>query len=239
MPLRDHFHAPLDNILSWEEFHGQWPATIVQHLNKNLPPRFVAGPRVHHGAQVEIDVSAYEMDELTFPTSDRGNGSVYAPVQPNVAVETDLLSTDEYEVRVYDTKRNRRLVAAIEIVSPANKDRTEHRSAFIGKCEAMLRKGVSVTIVDLVTSRHSNLYTELLELIDQRDPTMGEEPPAIYAVACRWTERGLGRFLEAWSHPLELGRPLPTLPLWLADDFAVPLELEESYEDTCRTLRIP
>jgi hypothetical protein len=31
---------------------------------------------------------------------------------------------------------------------------------------------------------------------------------------------------------------LPTLPLWLADDFAVPLELEASYEDTCRALRI-
>jgi hypothetical protein len=38
---------------------------------------------------------------------------------------------------------------------------------------------------------------------------------------------------------LELGQPLPTLPLWLAENFAVPLELEMSYEETCRTLRIP
>jgi hypothetical protein len=33
---------------------------------------------------------------------------------------------------------------------------------------------------------------------------------------------------------LELGRPLPTLPIWLAQDLAVPLELEPSYEQTCR-----
>jgi hypothetical protein len=44
--------------------------------------------------------------------------------------------------------------------------------------------------------------------------------------------------LEAWHHPLQLGQPLATLPLWLAEDFAVPLELEASYEQTCRDLRI-
>jgi hypothetical protein len=36
--------------------------------------------------------------------------------------------------------------------------------------------------------------------------------------------------LEGQAHPLALGRPLPTLPLWLAHDFAVPLELEASFE---------
>ena len=42
----------------------------------------------------------------------------------------------------------------------------------------------------------------------------------------------------AWGRA-ELLQPLPTLPLWLADNFAVPLELEECYEETCRVLRIP
>ena len=28
-------------------------------------------------------------------------------------------------------------------------------------------------------------------------------------------------------------------PVWLADDLAVPLELETTYEETCRVLRIP
>jgi hypothetical protein len=38
--------------------------------------------------------------------------------------------------------------------------------------------------------------------------------------------------LEAWNHTLTIGQRLPTLLLWLTDDFAVPLELETSYEDT-------
>jgi hypothetical protein len=46
------------------------------------------------------------------------------------------------------------------------------------------------------------------------------------------------RILEAWSHILAMGQPLPTLPLWLAENFYVPLELEVTYEQTCRILRI-
>ena len=45
--------------------------------------------------------------------------------------------------------------------------------------------------------------------------------------------------LETWSQSLGLGLPLPTMPLWLADDLAVPLELEESYEQSCHVLNIP
>src|SRR5947199_25734 len=44
--------------------------------------------------------------------------------------------------------------------------------------------------------------------------------------------------LETWPEPLTLGAPLPTLPLWLASNLAVPLELEPTYEETCRVLRI-
>jgi hypothetical protein len=99
-------------------------------------------------------------------------------------------------------------------------------------------KGVSVCIVDLITPRHFNPYAELLELVGQSDPSLGDDPSAIYAAACRWTPRGRKHVLETWSHVLTVGQPLPTLPLWLAENFYVPLDLEASYEETCRVLRI-
>jgi hypothetical protein len=243
MPLRDHFRPPLDDIASWEGLHGQWPAMIVIDLSRKLPPRYVAAPRVHLGAYMEIDVSAYDKDEPAFAAATAaGEGSVavatWAPPRPTFDVVTDLPDQDEYEVRVYDTKRHRRLVAAVEIVSPANKDRPENRRAFVTKCAALLQQRVSVAIVDLVTTRQSNLYGDLLELIGQADPALAPEPPSLYATACRWTRRDEAWHFESWTHPLALGRPLPTLPLWLADDLAVPLELEASYEETCRVLRL-
>jgi hypothetical protein len=45
--------------------------------------------------------------------------------------------------------------------------------------------------------------------------------------------------MDTWSERLAVGAPLPTLPVWLATDLAVPLGLEATYEDTCRALRIP
>ena len=59
----------------------------------------------------------------------------------------------EYEVRVFDLKRDRRLVAAIELVTPSNKDRPESRQVFVAKCQSLLRQGVSLVIIDVVTVR--------------------------------------------------------------------------------------
>jgi hypothetical protein len=55
--------------------------------------------------------------------------------------------------------------------------------------------------------------------------------------------RAVGREEETqqlllWPAPLALGQSLPTLPLWIAADFSVPLDLEVSYQATCTDLRI-
>jgi len=60
MPLRDHFRPPFSRQVSWEEIHGGWPMVIVQQLKRQLPPGYVSGPKVHSGAQIEVDVATYE-----------------------------------------------------------------------------------------------------------------------------------------------------------------------------------
>lgn len=161
-----------------------------------------------------------------------------APRVHHGSAATDLPVGDEYEVRLCESKRGRRLVAAVEIVSPANKDRPEHRRAFVAKCAALLQNQVSLAIVDIVTTRHFNLYAELLDVLGQTDPLLTPTAPPIYAVASREARKDDAWRLETWAHALALGQQLPTLPLWLADDLAVPLDLEASYEETCRILPI-
>jgi hypothetical protein len=144
---------------------------------------------------------------------------------------------DEYEVQVFDT-RDTRLVAAIEIVSPANKDRAEHRQAFCAKCAAMIQQGISVSIVDLVSSRRGNLYAQTLDLLGESDASITTEAAPLYAATARRRRVGELWKLEAWTHGLGLGLPLPMLPVWLSADRAVPLDLEQTYEQTCQILRI-
>jgi len=145
---------------------------------------------------------------------------------------------ESYEVRVYDEKRGRRLVAAVEIVSPANKDRPDRRHAFVSKCAALLQNQVCVVIVDIVTNHAFNLYAELMEFFGQTDPSPAAETAGLSAVTCRQEKAEDGWRLEAWAHRLEIGHPLATLPLWLAENLAIPLDLEASYEETCQALRI-
>jgi Protein of unknown function (DUF4058) len=229
MALRDHFRPPLDNMRHWEGFHATWPVAIVSHLCRKLPHRYFAEPRIHSGTSAEIDVTIFE-----------GEGDVeWAPPRTTLAVATNLPAQDVYEVLVYDERRRTRLVAAVEIVSPANKDRPEHRRAFASKCAGLLRERVSVVIVDVVTTRTQNLYAELLDLIGTSDPSLSPEAPLLYTVACRFTKRNNEWMLETWAQALDIGRPLPTVPLWLADNLAVPLDLHASYEESCSILNLP
>ncbi|MBV9123857.1 MAG: DUF4058 family protein [Planctomycetes bacterium] len=244
MPLRDHFRPPVWKQASWEGLHGMWPATMVLQLTKVLPPEFSAEPRAHLGSYFEIDVCAYEEEEQVPVTSTtpQENGGVatatWAPPEPTLTLETELSEQYEYEVLVYDQDRGRILVAAVEIVSPANKDRPENRRAFVAKCAALLQQRVGVSIVDLVTTRQFNLYTDLLELISKKDPAFGPTPSHIYGATIRGRKVRQRPRLDIWAYPLVVGRPLPTLPIWLNEDLAVSLDLEQSYEETCRALRI-
>ncbi|HMP04676.1 MAG TPA: DUF4058 family protein [Gemmatales bacterium] len=244
MPLRDHFRPPVESKHSWDELHGGWPMAIVQHLFPLLPEGYIAAPGVHLGTAFEIDVSAYEQDEPSHQEikgHEAGGVAVRAKRAPQATftLETELPDQDEYEVRIYDARHGRRLVAAIEIVSPSNKDRPESRRAFVAKAAALLQRGVCVSLVDVVTIRHFNLYAELLELIGGVDPMLGTTPPSLYAVTLRGRKRIRQRpVLETWFYPMQLGQPLPNLPIWLDVDLFVPLDLEPSYEETCRFLRI-
>ena len=93
-----------------------------------------------------------------------------APPAPTLTLDAEFPEQYAYEVLIFDLERDRRLVAAVEIVSPANKDRPESRQLFVAKCFNLLRQDVCLSIVDLVTIRQFNFYTELLAMLNRCDP---------------------------------------------------------------------
>jgi hypothetical protein len=149
-----------------------------------------------------------------------------------VTVTTAFAAQDLFEVRVYDENRFQRLVAAVEFVSPSNKDRPESRRAFAVKCASYLQQHVSVIVVDMVTEKHFNLHREIFDLMEQANASTWTDEVNLYAVAYRVMKEKKQWRVGVWSHPLTVGATLPTLPLWLAGDLAVPLLLEETYEET-------
>jgi hypothetical protein len=244
MPLHDHFHPPWSEQNPWEGFHSAWINTMVRHLNGTLlPSRFRALPQVHLGPLVESDVATFDQEPLgqaagpqAGEAANGSRGALWSPPQAVQTLEIELPAQDVFEVRIQDARRGMRLVAAVELVSPGNKDRPENRQAFVTKCAAYLQDQVNLVIVDVVTSRHANLHHELLTLVAPQ--LANADDLDLYCVAYRNRKEKKKWRLDTWPFPLAVGALLPIAPLWLTADLSVPLDLEKSYEETCQVLRI-
>jgi len=239
MALLDHFHAPLRGPRRWEGFHHAWAANIAQHLNREvLPAEFFAESEVSLGPTLEIDVANVELTNGREASGTATGTAVWAPSKPLLVFPVDFARLDVCEIRVYEELGGAQLRAAIELVSPANKDRPGSRRTFAAKCAGYLKQAISVIVIDVVTERTANLHADLLDALEAAQAAW-EAPTQLYAVAYRPVPVQSQQRVEVWPETLTLGHSLPVLPLWLRLDLCLPLHLEETYATTCTGLRVP
>src|SRR5207237_4768062 len=102
------------------------------------------------------------------------------------------------EVGVFSRSGGPQLAGAVELVSPANKDRPLHREAFVSKCVTYLQAGVGLVLVDVVTERAADLYRDLLMRLGLADLGPGPAPERL-GLSTRRTGRrdGAGRVVRA------------------------------------------
>src|SRR5262245_311432 len=140
MPLLDHFHAPLYPLFHWESFHSHWASILTNQLNGGvLPSEYVAAPHVRMGTEVEIDVGTFELYRGADNWSSIAT-AVYAPPPPALTLPIAFPALDLFEILIRP-EGSARLTAAIEFVSPGNKDRPANRKAFAVKCASYLQEG--------------------------------------------------------------------------------------------------
>ncbi len=248
MPLLDHFHPPLAGRRHWEAFHSRWASAIADALNVSLPRGYFAEEEVHAGPRVEVDVATWQEDALNEHASgaetgngysDTGDGGVATLTEVIPALATADLTIPitlppEYGVRVYATSGGPTLVAAVELVSPGNKDRDETRRAFAAKCAAYVQRAVGLIVVDVVTDHHSRPFDELMAQLAPDRPPPATAP--LTAVSYRPVRVSGAGALEVRVRSLAVGAPLPELPLALGGLGHVMLNLETTYEEA-RTRR--
>ena len=97
------------------------------------------------------------------------------------------------------------------------------------------QQGVGLLVVDVVTDRHRNWHAELLK----RRGRNGENGHTQRSVAAhRPVERNDQTSLNVWRESLKLGSILTTMPPWLKGNLCLPVDLEATYDRTCRVQRI-
>jgi hypothetical protein len=243
MTLLDHFQPPLSDRRGWHSFHTMWCTRIAAALNLRLPDNCFAEPTAQFG--IEVDVATFS-EQAHQPSDEVLREVATAPYLVSNAEDWTApaptyffpfaIAQETIEVLVYDTGSGRELIGAIELVSPANKDRPVHRAAFVSKCETYLRRGIGLVIVDIVTVRKANLHNELL--LRLKAPHAQHLTANLYAAAYRVVERAGQHTLDVWQETLALGGILPVMPLYLRGDFCAPVLMHDTYEQTCQELRI-
>lgn len=235
MPLLDHFRPPVFPRHRWESFHSNWATRIADALNEALPEDFLAEEYTHSADSLEIDIATYADGSKA-----GGNGQpavlTWRPKAP--AVVMPAVFPDNFEVRVFNRVGGMNLIAAIELVSPGNKDRPEEVQAFASKVASYLHQGVAVIVIDIVTVRRTNVHNATMRLMSAPPEALLPGDPVHYAVSYRPVMREAKPEIDLWRETFALGEPLPTMPLRLTGDTFLPVDFEAAYTEACRRRRI-
>lgn len=241
MPLRDHFHRARFPESAWEGIHSRWAVAMAVALNHTLPRRYVAIAHFHAGSAIEADVAEY--DRGFSPDDVQVNGSAggvsvqpWAPPTPPLVLDGSV--SEEYEIELRDIENSHQLLAAIELVSPANKDRPGTRRTFAAKCAGYLGAGVGLVVLDIVTNKSFNLHDELADVLSWGGAAHMPDGTVTYAVSYRPARRDDANRVDCWPQVLAVGREMPVVPLYLRATTTVPLDLEATYMEARRALRL-
>jgi hypothetical protein len=140
MPLLDHFHPPPHGPRRWEGFHHSWATLIAHQLNEVLPADYFAESEISLGPELEIEMATLEDTNFGGAVAKISRAAaVWTPARPRFAVKVDYSRLDSYEIRIFQDLGGAELRAAIELVSPANKDRAGSRRTFAAKCAGYLK----------------------------------------------------------------------------------------------------
>jgi len=200
----------------WMTVHTQLSAEIARQLAPKLRPRYLALTTERMVLETPENVavvatSIYPDVGVTRTTRESGGmaATAMAPAPLHLATVVPT-PVPHVTVEIRDTA-SRRLVAAIEVLSPTNK-RGEGRAEYLAKRRHLLLSTAHLVEIDLLRQ-------------GQRVPMHQPLPPVPYFVMIGRAESR--PILEVW--PVDFRDPLPTVPVpLLAEDPDVALDLQQA-----------
>jgi hypothetical protein len=239
MPIHDWSRV---NAGIFHAFHVQWIAELNKALNGGLlPPGYYSLPEQHASSSIPdlltLHTSPAAEKELGLPPATGGLALAEAP--PRVQRKQTVGSVARTRRRTLAIRHvsEHRLVALLEIVSPANKDRPRSVADFAGKIVAALAYGVHALVIDLLppgshdaAGLHGAIWARLEKTEEPYD--LPEDDP--FTLASYVADDAVDIYLE---HPT-VGASLPQMPLFLRPDRYINVPLEATYQEAYHSLPV-
>lgn len=218
---------------TWHDFHLAWIAELRLALNDGLLPDGYYVQAEQYTGPFGPDVLTLEEATPDVPgTSDTTTGTVAVAAAP-----PKMRFTDTAEVE-YGTRKRRtltirhtsddRIVALIEILSPGNKAGRKPFHQFLRKAAESLKRGFHLLVVDLFppTTRdpegiHPAVWCKVRPQGIATPLPPGEPLTLVSYVACP--------NLTAYLEPVQVGRPMIDMPLFLTPEHYINVPLEATY----------
>jgi len=226
---------------TFHAFHSSWLTHLMEALNGGVLPS-------GYYALSEQVVTRMQIDLLTLraarpqnvPGSSSTNGGVVvaeAPPGVSLCVRPDPRRRPRHTVRrgrhlVIRHITGHQVVALVEVVSTANKDRLSNVREMVQKVAHSLEAGVHVLLLDLLPPTSRDPHGMHGAVWSYFDTTAYEVPAArpLTLVSYAWD----GAEPEAYIEPVAVGQTLIDMPLFLTAPRYVNVPLEATYQTAYR-----
>lgn len=217
---------------TFHNFHQMWTVQISARLNAGFLPK-------GHFAMVEQRTGGPEPDVVTLRKegADRpkNDGGTLTLPKTRFVERAENVRYARKANRIAIHHRLGNVVAVIEVVSPGNKSSRDALRQFVRKSAQQIRQGIHLLIVDLFPPSvrdpkgiHVAVWSAITT--SEFEPTP-EEPLTFVSYESSVAP-------AAYVETAAVGQRMPSMPLFLAEEFHVDVPLEETYQTTWNALPV-
>jgi hypothetical protein len=229
MPLHD-----WTDDRGWDSVHQLWINALLFWVQDRLPAGYRAYLGSVPGLTIGTESGRPDLGVRTWQTGGEEtaarSGALVELPEPDFKTVALLSPEPPAAVHVFHQGQ---LIAAIELVLPRNKDRPSSRDFYRNRYLSYLWSGVHLMLVDVHRRPLGFSFPEAMAAEVQCQFPVGLPPHAVSWNAGGRTPEG-GQFLDGWYRSLAVGQPLPTLPLVLAAERSLLIDLERTYSEATR-----
>jgi hypothetical protein len=232
MPLHDWTRV---EAFVFHGFHTRWIVHLMESLNDGpLPDGYYADCEqitrdTQDDGRTQPDLLTLHRPRELFdpPSAPETSAVALADAPPAVMCVPVPVTPRPRRHIVVRHRSGHQVIALIEIVSPANKDRIAHVEEFAGRVADALRAGIHVLILDLFPPGRHDPNGLHEAIIQQFSPSTYELPVPDGRTFAAYI--GGPRDKAFIAHP-RVGEELPVMPLFLTPEWYVNVPLASSYD---------